>query len=129
MQTDTLIVKVSVCYAGVGPAQSASLSRYIGARRGGVVLSRIHGSDTPEPSLPRCWYRRNFVMPTGEARPARALYAALRDLVRVDSTAPRQTVFDAASAIIVEAVRADALDIFLYDAPSASLIAVSTRHS
>ncbi len=45
------------------------------------------------------------VEPTAEAsRPASDLYAALRALVPLDSTAPRQTVCDAASAIIVEAV-------------------------
>jgi len=68
-------------------------------------------------------------MPTRQPRPERALFAALRALVRLDSTAPRQTVFDAASAIIAEAVGADALDIFLYDASSESLIPVRAPRS
>ncbi len=72
----------------------------------------------------------NFLTPTAEAsRPATNRYAALCALAQVDPTAPLQTVFDAASAIIVKAVGADALDIFLYDASSESLIAVRAPRS
>src|SRR3954453_16189326 len=72
----------------------------------------------------------NFLTPTAEAsRSASDRYAALCALAQVDPTAPLQTVFDAVSAIIVEAVGADALDIFLYDASSESLIAVRSPRS
>jgi DNA-binding CsgD family transcriptional regulator len=73
---------------------------------------------------------RNVVRPSGEAsRPSRNRYAALRALVHVDPIAPLQTMFDTASAIVVEAIGADALDTLLYDAPSESLIAVRAPRS
>ncbi len=72
----------------------------------------------------------NSLTPTAQAsRPASDRYAALCALAQVDPTAPLQTVFDAASALIVEAVGAAALDIFLYDASSESLIAVRAPRS